>query len=42
MCINETIIAHLLWTDDLILFSGTEKGIQKQLDGLKSFVKTIE
>ena len=33
--INETILAHLLWADDLILFSDTEKGIQKQLDGLK-------
>ena len=37
VCINETIIAHLLWADDLILFSDTEKGIQKQLDGLKKF-----
>ena len=37
VCINETILAHLLWADDLILFSDTEKGIQKQLDGLKKF-----
>ena len=29
MCINEAIIAHLL--------SNTEQGIQKQLDGLKTF-----
>ena len=35
VCIDETILAHLLWADDLILFSDTEKGIQKQLDGLK-------
>ena len=26
-----------MWADDLILFSDTEKGIQKQLDGLKKF-----
>ena len=37
VCINEAIIAHLLWADDLILFSNTEQGIQKQLDGLKNF-----
>ena len=37
VCINETILAHLLWADDLIPFSDTEKGIQKQLDGLKKF-----
>ena len=37
VCINETILAHLLWADDLILFSDTEKGIQKQLYGLKKF-----
>ena len=28
-------LTHLLWADDLILFSDTEKGIQKQLDDLK-------
>ena len=37
VCINETLIAHLLWADDLILFSNTEQGIQKQLDGIKNF-----
>ena len=38
VCINETIIAHLLWADDLILFSNTKQRIQKQLDGLKHFL----
>ena len=33
--INETIIAHSLQTDDLILFSNMEQRVQKQLDGLK-------
>ena len=37
ICIGETIVAHLLWADDLMLFSNTEKGLQKQLDGLKLF-----
>ena len=37
ICIGETIIAHLLWADDLMLFSNTENGLQKQLDGLKLF-----
>ena len=37
ICIGEIIMAHLLWADDLILFSNTEKGLQKQLNGLKHF-----
>ena len=37
ICIGETIVAHLLWADDLMLFSNTEKGLKKQLDGLKLF-----
>ena len=37
ICINNEIIAHLLWADDLILFSDTFKGLQVQLDGLKQF-----
>ena len=37
ICIGETIVAHLLWTDDLMLFLNTEKWLQKQLDGLKLF-----
>ena len=35
MCINNEIIAHLLWADHLILFSDTFQGLQNQLDGLK-------
>ena len=31
------IIAHMLWADDLVLFSDTPKGLQRQLDGLKAF-----
>ena len=31
------IITHLLWADDLILFSDTFRGLQIQLDGLKQF-----
>ena len=37
ICIGETIVAHLLWADDLMLLSNTEKGLQKHLDGLKLF-----
>ena len=37
ICINEEIIVHLLWADDLILFSDTFHGLQIQLDGLKQF-----
>ena len=37
VCIGETLVAHLLWADDLVLFSNTKKGIQKQLNGLKHF-----
>ena len=35
--IGSTILAHILWADDLILLSDTLGGIQKQLDGLKHF-----
>ena len=35
--ISSTILAHILWADDLILLSDTLNGIRKQLDGLKSF-----
>lgn len=37
VCIGNIIIAHLLWADDLILFSDTVKGLQRQLDGLYKF-----
>ena len=37
ICIDEEIIVHLLWADDLILFSDTFHGLQIQLDGLKQF-----
>ena len=37
ICISETIMAHLLWADDLVLISDSESGLQKQLDGLSKF-----
>ena len=37
ICMSDTIIAYLLWADDLILLSDTEHGLQKQLDGLAKF-----
>ena len=37
VCIGDEIVAHLLWADDLILFSDTVHGLQKQLHGLKQF-----
>ena len=35
--IGETIIGHLLWADDLIFFSDTITGLQKQYDGVMEF-----
>ena len=35
--IGDVVIAHLLWADDLILFSDSGKGLQTQLDGLFKF-----
>ena len=32
--ISETIMAYLLWDDDLVLISGSGLGLQKQLHGL--------
>ena len=37
VCIGNEIVAHLLWADDLILFSDTFQCLQKQLNGLKQF-----
>ena len=34
VCLEEEIIVHLLWADDLLIISDTMEGIQKQLDGL--------
>ena len=35
--VGDTIIAHLLWEDDLILVTDSIKELQKQLDGLFNF-----
>ena len=37
ICINEAIMGHLLLVDDLILFSDTITGLQKQLYGVIKF-----
>ena len=37
LCITDDIIVHLLWSDDLVLVSDSEIGLQKQLNGLLSF-----
>ena len=37
ICNTNEIIAHLLWADDLILFSYTFCGLQNKLDGLYQF-----
>ena len=35
--ISNEIIAHILWADDLVLFSDSAAGLQKQLNGLLKF-----
>ena len=37
IAISNEIIAHILWGDDLILYSDTPSGLQKQLNGLLKF-----
>ena len=37
VAIGDTILAHLLWADDLVLISDTLYGLKKQLGGLKKF-----
>ena len=37
VCIGDSVLAHILWADDLVLFSDSISGIQKQLNGLFSF-----
>ena len=34
VCIDNNVVTHFLWVDDLILFSDTASGPQKQLNGL--------
>ena len=40
VCKGDTIIAHLLWAEDLILVTDSIKGLQKQMASL-IFVATI-
>ena len=37
LCISDTIVAHLLWVDDLVLVSDSENRLQEELNGLKEF-----
>ena len=37
VCVNDVVMAHMLWMDDLILVSNTNSGLQKQLNGLHQF-----
>ena len=37
VCVNDVIVAHMLWADDLILLSNTSSGLQKKLNGLHKF-----
>ena len=37
VCIGENVIGHLLWADDLIVFSDFITGLQGQLNGLMHF-----
>ena len=37
ICVDDEILAHILWADDLLLLSDTCHGLQKQLDGLQKF-----
>ena len=37
VCIDNNVVAQILWVDDLILLSDTASGLQKQLNGLYKF-----
>ena len=37
VCLQNEIVVNLLWADDLVLFSNSAVGLQKQLDGLFKF-----
>ena len=37
VCVSKEIVVHLLWADDLILFSDSAEGLQKQLGGLYKY-----
>ena len=38
VCIGENVIGHLLWADDLISFSDSITGLQRQFNGLMHFL----
>ena len=37
VCIDNDVVAHRLWVDDLIMFLDTASGLQKQLNALYKF-----
>ena len=37
VCINQNILIHFLWADDLFVISNTVAGLQKQVDGIFNF-----
>ena len=37
ICLGDSIVAYLLWANDLILLSDSVNGLQKQLNGLLCF-----
>ena len=42
VCLDEEILCHLLWADDLILMEDSPAGLQKQLDGLFTFCSRFQ
>jgi len=37
VCVDDVLLCHLLWADDLILLANSPSGLQKQLNGLYNF-----
>ena len=37
VCIDQNILVHFLWADDLFVISNTVAGLQKQIDGIYKF-----
>ena len=40
--LDDELIAHILWADDLVMLSDSAQGLQKQLDGLFNFCSKFQ
>ena len=40
--LDDEVLTHILWADDLVLMSSTAEGLQQQLNGLFNFCQSTK